>query len=168
MKPKTVAASQTILTHFLLPEDANPAGNIHGGVIMKHIDSAAGVAAFRHARCNVVTASIDRLDFIHPAFVGNLLILRASVNLAGRTSMEIGVRAETETLLTGEMRHVASAYLTFVALDEAGHPTPVPPLISENEVQKRRLRMAQSRRKSRLTEKQQESACGEDPRQCRE
>jgi acyl-CoA hydrolase len=166
MTAKTVTASQTILTHFLLPEDANPAGNIHGGVIVKHIDSAAGVAAFRHARSNVVTASIDRLDFIHPAFVGNLLILKASVNLAGRTSMEVGVRAETETLLTGEIRHVASAYLTFVALDEEGRPTPVPSLTAETELQKRRHRMAQARRKLRLAEKERESACGDDPGQC--
>ena len=166
MNAKTVTTSQTILTHFLLPEDANPAGNIHGGVIVKHIDSAAGVAAFRHARCNVVTASIDRLDFIHPAYVGNLLILRASVNMAGRTSMEVGVRAETETLLTGEIRHVASAYLTFVALDEDGHPTPVPSLTAETALQQRRYRMAQSRRRSRLAEKERESACGDDPDQC--
>jgi len=166
MNAKTVTASQTILTHFLLPEDANPVGNIHGGVIMKHIDSAAGVAAFRHARCNVVTASIDRLDFIHPAYIGNLLVLRASVNLAGRTSMEVGVRAETETLLTGEIRHVASAYLTFVALDEEGHPTPVPDLTPETPPQQRRHRMAQARRKSRLAEKERETACGDDPEQC--
>jgi acyl-CoA hydrolase len=167
MPTKTVSASLTILTHFLLPEDANPAGNIHGGVIMKHIDSAAGVAAFRHARRNVVTASIDRLNFIHPAYVGNLLILKASVNLAGRTSMEVGVRAETENLLTGEIRHVASAYLTFVALDEAGHPTPIPALVAETENQIRRHRMAQARRRSRLAEKQREAACGDDPDQCK-
>ena len=166
MNTKSVSASETILTHFLLPEDANPAGNIHGGVIVKHIDSAAGVAAFRHARCNVVTASIDRLDFIHPAYVGNLLILRASVNMAGRTSMEIGVRAETETLLTGEIRHVASAYLTFVALDEEGRPTPVPHLTPETALQQRRHRMAQARRKLRLAEKARENACEDDPDQC--
>ncbi|MGD9332620.1 MAG: acyl-CoA thioesterase [Desulfobacterales bacterium] len=166
MKAKPLSASRTILTHFLLPEDANPAGNIHGGVIMKHIDSAAGVAAFRHARRNVVTASIDRLDFIHPAFVGNLLILKASVNLTGRTSMEIGVRAETENLLSGEIRHVASAYLTFVALDASGRPSPVPPLLLKTEKQKRRHRMAQSRRKARLAEKRREEDCEDDPGQC--
>ncbi|MBL0713796.1 MAG: acyl-CoA thioesterase [Desulfosarcina sp.] len=166
MSDKPADKSTTILTHFLLPEDANPAGNIHGGVIMKHIDSAAGVAAFRHARRNVVTASIDRLDFIHPAFVGHLLILKASVNLAGRTSMEAGVRAETENLLSGEIRHVASAYLTFVALDEAGHPTPIPPLMLATDNQKRRHHMAQARRKARLAEKKHEAACEDDPAQC--
>jgi acyl-CoA hydrolase len=166
MKAKPMTASQTILTHFLLPEDANPAGNIHGGVIMKHIDSAAGVAAFRHARHNVVTASIDRLDFIHPAYVGHLLILKACVNLVGRTSMEVGVRAETETLLTGEIRHIASAYLTFVALDEGGRPAAVPPLLAETPAQKGRHRMALARRKARLAEKQRESACAQDPGHC--
>ena len=133
MQGKSPDQSSAVLTHFLLPEDANPAGNIHGGVIMKHIDSAGGVAAFRHARRNVVTASIDRLDFINPTFVGNLLILRARVNLAGRTSMEVGVRAEAENLLSGAIQHVASAFLTFVALDENGHPTPIPPLIVSGE-----------------------------------
>jgi acyl-CoA hydrolase len=155
-----------ILTHFLLPEDANPAGNVHGGVIMKHIDSAAGVAAFRHARCNVVTASIDRLDFVQPVFVGNLLILKASVNMAGRTSMEVGVRAETEDLLNGQIRHVASAYLTFVALDANGQPTPIPPLLLGDEKRIKRHRMAKARRKARLAEKKREAACDKDPDDC--
>ena len=155
-----------VLTHFLLPEDANPAGNVHGGVIMKHIDSAAGVAAFRHARCNVVTASIDRLDFIHPVYVGNLLILKASVNLTGRTSMEVGVRAETEDLPSGDIQHVASAYLTFVALDEDGHPTQIPALIVSGDEQEKRHRMARARRKARLAEKQREAACDRDPEDC--
>ena len=155
-----------ILTHFLLPEDANPAGNVHGGVIMKHIDSAAGVAASRHARCNVVTASIDRLDFVQPVFVGNLLMLKASVNMAGRTSMEVGVRAETEDLLSGQIRHVASAYLTFVALDANGQPTPIPPLLLGDEKRSKRHRMAQARRKARLAEKKREAACDKDPDDC--
>ncbi len=155
-----------ILTHFLLPEDANPAGNVHGGVIMKHIDSAAGVAASRHARCNVVTASIDRLDFVQPVFVGNLLMLKASVNMAGRTSMEVGVRAETEDLLSGQIRHVASAYLTFVALDANGHPTPIPPLLLSDEKRIKRHRMAQARRQARLAEKKREAACDKDPDDC--
>lgn len=165
--PETpIAPGTAILTHFLLPEDANPAGNIHGGVIMKHIDSAAGVAASRHARRNVVTASIDRLDFIHPVYVGNLLILRACVNLTARTSMEVGVRAETENLLSGDIQHVASAYLTFVALDENGRPTPIPALIVNGDEQKKRQHMARARRKARLAEKQQEAACDKDPEDC--
>ena len=166
MQGKSPDQSSSTLTHFLLPEDANPAGNVHGGVIMKHIDSAAGVAAFRHARSNVVTASIDRLDFIHPAFVGNLLILRARVNLTGRTSMEVGVRAETEDLLSGAIQHVASAFLTFVALDENGQPTPIPPLIISGEDQEKRHRMARARRQARLAEKKREAACEENPAAC--
>ena len=166
MQGKSPDQSSSTLTHFLLPEDANPAGNVHGGVIMKHIDSAGGVAAFRHARRNVVTASIDRLDFIHPAFVGDLLILKARVNLTGRTSMEVGVRAETEDLPSGAIRHVASAFLTFVALDENGKPTPIPPLIISGADQEKRHRMALARRKSRLAEKKREAACDADPANC--
>lgn len=159
-------SAQTVLSHFLLPEDANPAGNIHGGVIMKHIDSAAGVAAFRHARCNVVTASIDRLDFIRPAYVGNLLILKASVNLVGSSSMEVGVRAEAEDLMTGSIHHIASAYLTFVALGADGKPQKVPPLALRSGEEKRRHRMAQQRRRSRLAEKKKEAACEKDIDHC--
>ncbi|MFZ7125563.1 MAG: acyl-CoA thioesterase [Desulfobacterales bacterium] len=160
------AQADAILSHFLLPEDANPVGNIHGGVIMKHIDSAAGVAAFRHARCNVVTASIDRLDFVHPAYVGNLLILKASVNLTGRTSIEIGVRAEAEDLLTGAIRHIASAYLTFVALDENGSPRPVTPFKPGTREQKRRHRAALRRREARLAERRREAACERNEDDC--
>ncbi|MDJ0888638.1 MAG: acyl-CoA thioesterase [Desulfobacterales bacterium] len=166
MQGKSPDQSSAILTHFLLPEDANPAGNIHGGVIMKHIDSAGGVAAFRHARRNVVTASIDRLDFINPAFVGNLLILKARVNLTGRTSMEVGVRAEAEDLLSGDIHHVASAFLTFVALNEDGQPTPIPPLVISGAEEEKRLRMAQARRKVRLAQKAREAACDNNLADC--
>ncbi len=166
MQGKSPDQSSAVLTHFLLPEDANPAGNIHGGVIMKHIDSAAGVAAFRHARRNVVTASIDRLDFINPAFVGNLLILKARVNLTGRTSMEVGVRAEAEELLSGDIQHVASAFLTFVALDDNGYPTPIPPLAIGGEKEEKRHRLARGRRKARLAQKAREAACDDDPADC--
>ncbi|GBC60102.1 acyl-CoA thioesterase [Desulfonema ishimotonii] len=159
MKGKKVKDCCVTLSHVMLPEDANPAGNVHGGVIMKLIDNAAGVVAVRHARCNVVTASIDRLDFHSPGFIGNLLTLRASVNDVGKTSMEIGVRAETEDLMTGQVCHTASAYLTFVALDKDGRPCPVPPLISENDVQNRRRREAKARRTSRLEEKKKEKRC---------
>ncbi|MDJ0809848.1 MAG: acyl-CoA thioesterase [Desulfobacterales bacterium] len=166
MQGKSPDQSSSILTHFLLPEDANPSGNVHGGVIMKHIDSAGGVAAFRHARRNVVTASIDRLDFIHPAFVGDLLILKARVNLTGRTSMEVGVRAETEDLPSGTIRHVASAFLTFVALDADGKPAPIPPLEISGPDEEKRHRMALARREARLAEKQREAACDADPANC--
>lgn len=158
MEGKKGKDSRVTMSHFMLPQDANPAGNVHGGVVIKHIDSAAGVVATRHARCNTVTASIDRLDFHHPVFVGNLLILKASINMVGRTSMEIGVRAETEDLVTGQLHHTASAYLTFVALDEHGRPQEVPALILEAEDEKRRNREACARRRVRLAEKKEEAA----------
>jgi acyl-CoA hydrolase len=166
MEPKTVRESAVLMSHIMEPQDANPAGNIHGGVIMKHIDNAAGVVAFRHTRMNCVTASIDRLDFHHPVFVGNLLMLRASINMAGRTSMEIGVRAETEDLHTGEIRHTVSAYLTFVALDDHGRPAKIPPLVLESEVEKRRNREARSRRELRLRQKSREKQCQRDMDSC--
>ena len=156
MDEKRVSESAVASSQVMMPKDANPAGNVHGGVIMKLIDTAGGVVATRHTRCNAVTASIDRLDFHHPAYVGNLLTLRASINLVGRTSMEIGVRAETEDLLTGQIRHTGSAYLTFVALDSDGRPIEVPGLILESEEEKRRNREACDRRDLRLAEKRRE------------
>jgi uncharacterized protein (TIGR00369 family) len=144
------------------PQDANPAGNVHGGGIMKLIDTAAGVAAVRHARSNSVTASVDRLDFYHPVFVGDLVTLRASVNFVGRTSMEVGVRVETENLLTGERFHTSTAYLTYVSLDRQGKARPLPPLILETDTQKRRHREAKTRREMRLAEKTHEKACQMD------
>jgi uncharacterized protein (TIGR00369 family) len=146
---KTAAESAVTMTHQVLPHDANPAGNVHGGVILKHIDTAAGVVAMRHVRGWAVTASIDRMDFLKPVFVGELVILKASLNMVGRTSMEIGVRVEAENLLTGEVRHTNSAYLTFVALDDNGNPRPAPPLVIEGDVAERRYRQALRRRELR-------------------
>ena len=166
MEGKRVKESSVIISHVMLPQDANPAGNVHGGVVIKNIDSAAGVVAIRHARCNTVTASIDRLDFHSPVFIGNLLTLKASVNIVGRSSMEIGVRVEAEDLVTGQIRHTASAYLTFVALDENGRPKKVPSLILETEDEKRRNRESQARRKSRLAEKKREKECQRDIDSC--
>jgi uncharacterized protein (TIGR00369 family) len=159
MEGKPVRESQMTMAIQMNPEDANPAGNVHGGVIMKYVDTAAGVVAIRHSRRIAVTASIDRLDFHHPVFVGDLLILKASINLVGRTSLEVGVRVEAENLLTGEVRHTASAYLTFVALDEKGSPAQIPPLILETDDENRRNCEAQIRRRSRLAEKERERCC---------
>jgi len=122
---KCAQDSSAIISRVMLPEDANPAGIVHGGVIMKEIDNAAGVVAVRHTRKICVTASIDRLDFHKPAFIGNLLTIKAGINYIGRTSMEIGTRIETEDLLTGVKTHLASAYLTFVALGEDKRPVKV-------------------------------------------
>lgn len=156
MTRKTVRESSVVMAQQMNPQDANPAGNVHGGVIMKLIDTAAGAVAVRHARSNVVTASIDRLDFHYPVFVGDFVTLRSCLNYVGRTSMEVGVRVEAENLLTGETHHTASAYLTFVALDRNNRPTVLPELIMESEEEKRRYREGEARRLARLTERRKE------------
>ena len=156
MKGKKVNESSVVMVQRMTPQDVNVEGNVHGGVIMKLIDEAGGAVAIRHARGNAVTASIDRLDFHHPVFIGDLVTLKASLNLVGRTSMEIGVRVESENLITGEIRHTASAYLTYVALGEGGSPMVIPPLILETEEEVRRNREAQARRATRLLGKKSE------------
>lgn len=153
MRGKTVRETSVVLVQKMTPQDANLAGNVHGGVIMRLIDDAAYVVATRHCRCNTVTASIDRMDFHNPIYIGDLVSLKASLNLVGKTSMEIGVRVDSENLKTGEMSHGVSAYLTYVALDENGRPTSVPPLILETEEDKRRNTEAQVRRRIRLQER---------------
>ena len=156
MEAKRVQDSIVIMSQLMNPQDANIAGNVHGGVIMRLIDNAGGVAAFRHARANVVTASIDRLDFHNPVFIGDFVTLRACVNFVGKTSLEVGVRVEAENLQTGVKRHTASAYLTFVALDSNGRPLLLPPLLLETDEEKRRNREAKYRRESRLAERRKE------------
>ena len=153
MEGKKVCESLVILSHVMQPQDANPAGNIHGGVIMKLIDNAAGVVAIRHARSNAVTASIDRLDFHYPVYVGDLVTLTASLNMVGRTSMDIGVRVESEKMISGKTHHTASAYLTFVALDKDGKALEVAPLILERAEEKRRHQDAQLRSSQRAQER---------------
>jgi acyl-CoA hydrolase len=150
MQAKQVKDSQITIIYQMTHQDANLAGNVHGGVILKDIDNTAGMVASRHANANAVTASIDRVDFYSPVYVGDLLRLLASVNYAGKTSMEVGVRVEAENFMNGEVRHTASAYLTFVALDADGKPTQVPQIILENEEDKRRNREALIRRETRL------------------
>ncbi len=151
MRPlKPVSSSKTIISLQMLPSDANPMGNVHGGTILKLVDVAAAVAAMRHARTNVVSASIDRMDFYHPVYVGNLLILKASVNYTGQTSMESGVRIEAEDLKTGKITHTGSSYVTYVALDEAGTPTEVPEVTPQSKDEKRRWREAKERKAQRL------------------
>ncbi len=167
MNGKFVKDSSVITAQMMIPQDANPAGNVHGGVVVKIIDEAAGVVAARHSRRNVVTASIDRMDFHHPIFVGDLLFFKASLNFVGRTSMEIGVRVEAENLLTGEVRHAASAYLTYVAIDKEGHPVEVPRLIAETDEEQRRQREGKLRRELRLAEKNRKEDCRAKPENCR-
>ncbi len=133
-----------------MPMDANTQGNVYGGSILRLVDEIAGVVAARHARCNVVTASLDRMDFLSPVYLGNLLILKASVNYVGHTSMEVGVKIETEDLRTGQRLHTGTAYLTFVALDGNGKPKPIPKVIPETALEKERFREGKLRREQRL------------------
>jgi len=166
MEGKKIREPSAVMAQQMHPQDANPAGNVHGGGFMKLIDSVAWAVAVRHARANAVTASIDRLDFHNPVFVGDYVTLRASMNFVGRTSMEVGVRVESENLISGERRHTASAYLTFVALDGNGRPVILPPLILETDEEQRRNREAKTRREMRLAERTKEKACQIEPENC--
>jgi acyl-CoA hydrolase len=136
------------------PTDANNGGNVHGGVIMHLCDEVAGIAAVRHSGTRVVTAAMDRMTFRHPVYVGQLITVKAMVNAAWRTSMEVGVRVESENVRTGETVHTSTAYLTMVALDDDGNPTEVPPISAVTEDERRREREAQVRRDNRLAERQ--------------
>ena len=134
--------------------DANNAGNVHGGLIMHMCDEVAGIAAVRHSGGRVVTAAMDRMTFNEPVYVGQLVTVKATVNAAWRTSMEVGVRVESENVSTGEVVHTSTAYLTMVALDDDGRPAPVRPLAPETPDETRRARAAQLRRDTRLAERQ--------------
>jgi acyl-CoA hydrolase len=134
--------------------EANLAGNVHGGVIMYLCDEVAGIAAVRHSGARVVTVAMDRMTFVHPVYVGQLVTVKATVNAAWRTSMEVGVRVESENIRTGEVTHTSTAYLTMVALDEHGQPTAVPPVAPETPEEERREREAQLRRNNRLAERE--------------
>jgi acyl-CoA hydrolase len=135
--------------------DANSAGFVHGGTVMKLCDEAAGVAAVRHSGARAVTAGMDRMTFLEPVNVGELLSCSATVNAAWRTSMEVGVRVEAENPQTGSKRHTSTAYLTMVALDDHGKPTPVPPLSVTSDDEVRRRREAEVRRRNRLAEREE-------------
>jgi acyl-CoA hydrolase len=134
-------------------EDANTAGFVHGGVIMRLCDEVAGIAAIRHCGLRVVTAGMDRMTFVHPVRVGQLVTFRATVNAAWRTSMEVGVRVDSEDVRTRALAHTSTAYLTMVALDDEGRPVPVPGLVAESAQEQRREKEAQLRRDNRLAER---------------
>ena len=155
MEPRTVESSRSVLVKWMGPTDANAAGFVHGGTVMKLCDEAAGVAAVRHSRGRVVTAAVDRTTFLLPVHVGELLTLKASVNAVWRTSMEVGVRVEAEDPRTGVVRHTNTSYLTMVAVDDDGDPVPVPPLLVSTEEELRREREAQLRRSNRLAEREE-------------
>ncbi len=153
MPGKRVKDSQVTLHHFMLPQHANPLGNVHGGVIMRLVDEAAGLCAMRHAQRPAVTIAIDSMTFYSPVRVGELVTLNASLNWVGHTSMEVGVRVVAENPLTGERTHTNSAYLVLVALDDDGQPVKVPPLILETDEERRRWAEAEARQQRRLEQR---------------
>lgn len=146
--PQTPAAvpmsqSATTMSKLMTPDEANVYGNVHGGAILKYIDEAAAVAAWRHARVpKVVTVSLERMDFKEPVFIGDILHIHATVRHVGRTSMLVGIRVEAEQPQTGEKRHTASCYMTFVALDRNDKPTPVPPVRADTPEEKEKMEKA--------------------------
>ena len=141
------------MVEVVLPQDANPLGNILGGRVMHLVDIAAAIAAHRHSNSYVVTASVDYVDFRNPIRVGELIILKSNVNRVFRTSMEVGVKVFSENVLSGERKHTTSAYVTFVAIDETGRPKPVPALLPESAEDRRRYRDALARRRIRLAQR---------------
>jgi acyl-CoA hydrolase len=155
VESKRAADSESILVRWMGIGDANAAGFVHGGVVMRLCDEAAGIAAIRHCGLRIVTAAVDRMTFVSPIHIAELVTCRAKVNAAWTTSMEVGVRVEAENPRSGEVRHTSTAYLTMVALDENGRPTPVPALVPESDDEMRRQREAELRRANRLAERDQ-------------
>lgn len=153
---KTVRESQHETSELMMPEHSNNMGHVFGGVILSMMDKTAAIAAFRHSRAGVVTVSIDRVDFREPIHLGDLVVMKASINYVGKSSMEVGVRVEAEDLLTGIRRHTNSCYLTFVAVDRNGRPIEVPQIQPETDDEKRRNAAAHERRRRRLEERELE------------
>ena len=153
---RAVSESQHETSELMMPQHANVLGHVFGGVILSMMDTTAAVASFRHARNACVTVSIDRVDFREPIHVGDLIIMKASVNFTGRSSMEIGVRVEAEDMISGRRRHTNSCYLTFVAVDRNGRPIEVPQIVPETPDEHRRFAAAKERRRRRLEERNEE------------
>ncbi|MGD0840539.1 MAG: acyl-CoA thioesterase [Candidatus Acidiferrales bacterium] len=152
MRGRAVSASRTEMVEVVLPQDANVLGNVLGGRVMHLVDIAGAIAALRHSRSHVVTASLDHVDFHSPIRVGELIVLQSSVNRVFHTSMEVGVKVLSESPLTGVRKHATSAYLTYVAVDSEGHPRVAPPLILETADDRRRFKGALKRRNLRLAQ----------------
>jgi acyl-CoA hydrolase len=154
-KGRTAKESEVIMTELVLPHHTNTIGTVFGGVVMSWVDIAAAICAERHSHKQVVTASVDAMEFLAPVKLGWIITLKASVNYVWTTSCEVGVKVMAENSRTGESFHTASAYVTMVALDSNGRPTTMPPIIPETDIQKRRFIEAQARRISRLDLKRQ-------------
>jgi acyl-CoA hydrolase len=152
MEGKPPRLSHTTIAELMMPHMANVLGNVHGGVLLGMMDRVAAVAAIRHAQRTCVTVSVDRVHFREPIHVGELVTMYSSVNFAHRTSLEVGVRVESENVLTGKRRHTNSCYLTFVAIDENGRPAEVPPVLPETDEERTRFRQAGARREQRVAE----------------
>lgn len=157
LKPKSPNESKAVMTVRMFPSDANPAGNVFGGEILKHIDLIAGLVAQRHARMNAVTASIDRVNFLKPVFVGNALVLSARLNYVHKSSMEIEIKVEAEDLIKGVKTVTGTAFVTSVALDKNGRPTHVPELKLETAEDKKRFAQGKARMKQRLGERKKKT-----------
>jgi uncharacterized protein (TIGR00369 family) len=153
LSPKRARDSRVTLTQMMEVTDANFAGNVHGGAIMRLVDTAAGIAAIKHAGRLAVTVAVDEMTFLEPVQIGDVVTLQASVNDVGTSSMECGVRVEAMNPVTGRLVHANSAYLVFVAIDQDGRPCPVPALLTDSEAEKRRQREAKLRREARLAHK---------------
>ena len=150
LAPKPISASRISLSQLMHPEHANLLGNVHGGWVMKLVDEAGALACMRHAQTKVVTVAIDSMTFREPIKIGDLVILNAEVSYTGRTSMEASVKVIAENPITGEQTHTNTAYLVYVALDDEGRPTSVPPLQAETEEEKQKIAQAQERQQQRL------------------
>jgi acyl-CoA hydrolase len=154
LTPKPVRESHVTLTQMMEVTDANIGGSVHGGAIMRLVDTAAGLSAIRHSQGLAVTVAIDEMTFLEPVHIGDVVVLHASVNDVGTSSMECGVRVEALDPVTGRRVHANSAYLVFVAVDHEGRPRPVPPLLAETDAEQRRRREAGLRRQARLAHKE--------------
>ncbi|HET7874017.1 MAG TPA: acyl-CoA thioesterase [Methylomirabilota bacterium] len=155
LTPKAISASRVAVGRPMQPPDANAQGNVHGGVILRMMDEAAGIAVARHTRGRAVTAAIDSFSFLHPVHIGDFVTVHASINWVGRSSLEVGVRVEAEDLRTGEVTHTGTGRLIYVSIDEHGRPRPVPPLVPETDEDRRRVAEAAERQKARLVARAQ-------------
>ena len=161
MQPRNPNDSETVMSELMMPHHANVMGNVFGGIILSLVDHVAAVCAIRHSRKQCVTVSVDKVDFREPIHVGELITAMARVNFAGRTSMEVGVKIVAENVISGEQRHTNSCYVTYVALDENGKPTPVPPVVPKTADEKRRYDRAAQRRATRVMDRRYDQGRGE-------
>ena len=152
---RSIAYSRSTTSRMMEMLDGNQRGNVHGGVIMRMVDEAAAIVAIKHARLPVVTARVERFDFLAPAYIGNVVSVHCALNYVGRTSMEVGVEVVAEDLMTGETRRIASSQVMYVALDQQGRPTSVPPLVPADAAEQARLEQARLRR-TRMSETEEE------------